>query len=443
MKWLSSRFLVLLELALNQLRSLEYPMDRTLHNFFKDRPHLGAQDRSALAESMFTWVRFRDSIALLAGEHASARKLALVVLVRYQGIGIGQFEELITADEMHWLQELKATTAKKLAEAPMSVQQDCPAWLWERWNTLFSDEKECLMAWRATQCAASLDLRINPLKTRREEAITSLTASGLNPIATSYSPLGIRLQGRPDIQKHPLFRTGAIEVQDEGSQLLGLLLGVTRHHTVVDFCAGAGGKTLVLGALMNNQGRLYAFDTSTSRLEKLKPRLKRSSLSNVMVYALQSENDIKVKRLAGKVDRVLVDSPCSGLGTLRRNPDLKWRQSEQTLVELRETQAKILASAVRLLKVGGQLIYATCSVLPEENQRIVEQFLASNPNYRLVDLSSRAASISPKLAESVTGGMLQLWPHRHQTDGFFAACIERIPVVVEENVVAESTDELV
>jgi 16S rRNA (cytosine967-C5)-methyltransferase len=192
----------------------------------------------------------------------------------------------------------------------------------------------------------------------------------------------VRLEGKPALQKHPLFLDGSFEVQDEGSQLLGFLLQPKRGEMVVDFCAGAGGKTLLLGALMRNTGRLYAFDVSDKRLGKLKPRVARSGLSNIHPVVIASENDPRVKRLAGKIDRVLVDAPCSGLGTLRRNPDLKWRQSPEALAELTVKQAAILASAARLVKPGGRLVYATCSLLPEENEAIVAAFLAANEALR-------------------------------------------------------------
>jgi len=191
---------------------------------------------------------------------------------------------------------------------------------------------------------------------------------------------------------------------------------------VVDFCAGAGGKTLALGALMQSLGRLYAFDVSESRLTKLKPRLKRSGLSNVHPQLLHNENDIKVKRLAGKIDRVLVDAPCTGLGTARRNPDLKWRQRETDVAELAAKQARILAAAATLVKPGGRLVYATCSVLPDENDAIVDGFLAATPGFVEVDVAAELARLSIALD---TGPRLRVLPHRHDTDGFFAAILER------------------
>ena len=240
---------------------------------------------------------------------------------------------------------------------------------------------------------------------------------------TPYSPIGIRLKDKIPLNKDALFTEGKVEVQDEGSQLLGFLLAPKRNDMVVDFCAGAGGKTLMLSAQMNSQGRLYAMDVSEKRLANLKPRLKRSGASNIQPMLIAHENDLKVKRLAGKIDRVLVDAPCSGLGTLRRNPDLKFRQSPGSIEELTQKQAAILASAARLLKKGGRLVYATCSILPEENQHIVQAFLSAHPDFALKPAGEVLQQ--QKIALEM-GDYLELRPHLHGTDGFFAAVLERV-----------------
>ncbi|HEX7971285.1 MAG TPA: RsmB/NOP family class I SAM-dependent RNA methyltransferase, partial [Thiobacillus sp.] len=237
--------------------------------------------------------------------------------------------------------------------------------------------------------------------------------------ATPYSPWGIRFKDHPAINRHPLFLDGSLEVQDEGSQLLALLLGARRGEMVCDFCAGAGGKTLAIGAMMASTGRLYAFDVAEKRLANLKPRLARSGLSNVMPQLIASESDTRVKRLAGKLDRVLVDAPCSGLGTLRRNPDLKFRQSPESVAELTRKQASILRAAAKLLKAGGRLVYATCSLLPEENDAIVEALLAEG-GFALLPVNELLAQHKIDLD---TGAMLKLSPVAHGTDGFFAAVL--------------------
>jgi len=253
-----------------------------------------------------------------------------------------------------------------------------------------------------------------------------LKAGGIDAEATPYSPWGLRVQGKPALNKLEVFTSGAVEVQDEGSQLLALLLEAKRGEMVVDFCAGAGGKTLAIGAAMRNTGRLYAFDVSGHRLESLKPRLARSGLSNVYPAQIAHERDDRIKRLSGKIDRVLVDAPCSGLGTLRRNPDLKWRQSPQAIEELRVKQAAILESAARLLKVGGRLVYATCSLLEAENERIAEAFSAAHPEFTVLPAAEVLQHAQVSQADALCeGNFIRLWPQTHHTDGFFAAVWQR------------------
>jgi len=269
---------------------------------------------------------------------------------------------------------------------------------------------------------APLDLRVNTLLASREAVQQALAVDAVVAEPTPYSPVGLRVKGRPAINRHPLFLEGAVEVQDEGSQLLGFLLAPTRHDLVVDFCAGSGGKSLLLGALMHSHGRIYAFDVSATRLNRLKPRLKRSGLSNITPQPIRNENDIRVKRLAGKIDRVLVDAPCSGLGTLRRNPDLKWRQSPRSVEELKLKQAAILRAAAGLVKPGGRLVYATCSLLAEENEEIVEAFLAERGDFGKLHCGELLTRQGIALD---TSEFLRLLPHLHGTDGFFSAALQR------------------
>jgi 16S rRNA (cytosine967-C5)-methyltransferase len=338
--------------------------------------------------------------------------------VRELGIGVRECEGAISADDAAWLRALKARLATPL---PPAVAADLPDWLWERLGAAYGDAERAALA-RAWVAPAPLDLRVNLLKTTRAEARAALAASGIAAEPTPYSPLGLRVAGRPALARHPLFTAGAIEVQDESSQLVGFLVAPKRTDMVVDFCAGAGGKTLLLGALMRSQGRLYAFDTHDRRLANLKPRLARSGLSNVHPQLLTHERDTKVKRLAGKIDRVLVDAPCTGFGTLRRNPDLKWRQPESALAELAAKQQAILAAAATLVKPGGRLVYATCSVLPEENEAVVGAFLAASPAFARGDAAAELARAGIALD---TGPALQLYPHRHGCDGFYAAVLTR------------------
>jgi 16S rRNA (cytosine967-C5)-methyltransferase len=334
------------------------------------------------------------------------------------GISVRELSSGLDEQERAWLAELKTVS---LDDLPVAVRAEMPDWLVERLRRDWS-EADLLALARGLNEPAPLDLRVNTLRADRESAASELAASGVPAAATPYSPVGLRVAGRPSLNRHALFVSGAIEVQDEGSQLLCLVVAPRRGELVVDFCAGAGGKSLMLGALMRSQGRIYAFDVSAARLARLGPRLKRSGLSNLHPAPIRDENDTRVKRLAGKIDRVLVDAPCSGLGTLRRNPDLKWRQSPHSVGELQAKQAAILRSAARLVKPGGRLVYATCSLLREENEDIVEAFLAGQAQFRLLDCSAIMREAGVRLD---TGLFLRLFPHVHGTDGFFAAALER------------------
>ncbi len=325
---------------------------------------------------------------------------------------------VLSESESKWLAQAKAV---KIEDLPPAVRLDLPDWLYDELMAQFpADEVERLAA--GLNQPAPLDLRVNAMRAGRPEVLARLLADGLPAAACRYSPLGIRLVGKPALSKHPLFVDGSIEVQDEGSQLLGFLLQPKRGEMVADFCAGAGGKTLLLGALMRSQGRLYAFDIAERRLARLKPRLARSGLSNVHPVRIESERDTKIKRLAGKLDRVLVDAPCSGVGTLRRNPDLKWRQTPASVAELGAKQVAILAAAASLVKAGGRLVYATCSVLEAENEVVVQAFLAQHPEF--VVCSAQEILARQEIAIDI-GERLQLLPHRHGTDAFYAVVMER------------------
>ena len=391
------------------------PADQVLHLFFRANPKLGSGDRSVVAEGLFSYLRRKRSLETLA-ETTNPILLALATLVR-DGHSIRELAAVVSPREIEWLEQFKS----RKPELSGAVSHDVPDWLWDRLGAAYGDEEREAMT-RAWLKSAPLDIRINPLQATREDVQAALDHAGIPSTPTPLSPYGLRIDGRPLLSRLPIFEKGDIEVQDEGSQLLAILTGPTRNEMVVDFCAGAGGKSLLLGALMKNQGRLYAFDTSEKRLSKLKPRLKRSGLSNIHPQVIQHENDAKVKRLAGKIDRVLIDSPCSGLGTLRRNPDLKWRQTPEAVAELVVKQRAILESASRLPKPGGRLVYATCSVLPEENRDVIEPFLNRHPEYTVVP----AGDIFKKAGIELEGApYLELSPHRNGCDGFFAAVLER------------------
>ena len=402
--------------ALRQVLPLDSPADVLLSRFFRDNHALGSKDRAFIAELVFGVLRHLRALETACGK-PTPRLLAVAWLTRIQGFNARQLEPYLRGPEMDLLPTIKAMN---LSEQALGVQWDLPDWLTEKLLTaLGRDAAERLAL--ALRRPASLDLRVNTFLTNRDTVLNALNASGIKASPTPYSPVGLRLEDKPAINQHPLFVSGHVEVQDEGSQLLSWLLAPKRGEMVVDFCAGSGGKTLALGALMQSTGRLYAFDIAEKRLAKLKPRLKRSGLSNITPQLITSEVDARIKRLSKKIDRVLVDAPCSGLGTLRRNPDLKLRQSPQSVQELTAKQARILASASHLVKPGGRLVYATCSILPEENEQIIETFLAQHPQFIL---KSAAEVLAAQHIALDTGEYLRLNPADHGTDGFFAAVLE-------------------
>lgn len=407
-------------LALRGILPLEHPADTTLRYFFQQE-RIGSNERAFVAETVFGTLRHRLLLEHACQDKATPRRMALAYLLRFGGYNLREIEPVLQRDEKEWLATVKGV---QLDSLPLSVQAELPEWLVEKMRLSYSDA-DILTIGRAMQQGAPLDIRVNTLLAKRDEVMQNLQAQNIEASLTPYSPVGIRLKDKIPLNRDALFTEGKVEVQDEGSQLLGLMLAPKRSDMVVDFCAGAGGKTLMLSAMMNSQGRLYALDVSEKRLANLKPRLKRSGASNIQPMLIAHENDLKVKRLSGKIDRVLVDAPCSGLGTLRRNPDLKFRQSPQSLEELKQKQTAILASASRLVKKGGRLVYATCSILPEENQDIVQAFLAANPDFALIPAS---VMLQQQKVALEMGDYLELRPHLHNTDGFFAAVMERSSV---------------
>jgi 16S rRNA (cytosine967-C5)-methyltransferase len=419
----------------------DHPADSVVSKFFRDYRKtyaFGPRERAALAETTYNVLRnkLRYDHFAPSGSGPKERRLAILGFAQHlkeqapakaapksakhpSNDPLDFLMGALNKQEAAWLEACEAVSPADLMERH---RHNMPEWLVEPLKAQVGEGFWPLV--ERLNGGAPLDLRVNTFTDKRADVQHELKLAGIKAVDTPFSPWGLRIDGKPALSGLDAFARGAIEVQDEGSQLLALLLDAKRGEMVVDFCAGAGGKTLAIGASMRSTGRLYAFDTSGHRLDSLKPRLARSKLSNVHPSAIAHERDERVKRLSGKIDRVLVDAPCSGLGTLRRNPDLKWRQSPKAVQELTEKQTSILASAARLVKSGGRLVYATCSVLPEENEAIAQAFSAAHPNF--VPLSAADTLTELKVANAASlcttdGLYLRLWPHLHATDGFFAA----------------------
>ena len=398
----------------------DHPADAVVSRFFRDNRGLGPRERATLAETVYTVLRKKLQFDHFAPSGSGPKERRLAILGFH---GPRDFlKSALTDQEKNWLDQCDQI---KVADLMERHRHNLPEWLVQPLKEQLGDQFWPLVD--SLNQSAGLDLRVNALTDKRADVQKELALAGIKATATPYSPWGLRIDGKPALTRLDAFARGAVEVQDEGSQLLALLLDAKRGEMVVDFCAGAGGKTLAIGATMRNTGRLYAFDTSAHRLDALKPRLARSGLSNVHPAAIAHERDERIKRLAGKIDRVLVDAPCSGLGTLRRNPDLKWRQSPQSVAELTAKQTAILQSAARLLKPGGRLVYATCSVLPAENEAIAQAFSGANREFSPLPVAEILSNLKVEGAASLCSGPdsggehLRLWPHKHGTDGFFAA----------------------
>ena len=398
----------------------DHPADAVVSRFFRDHRNLGPRERATLAETVYNVLRKKllyEKLAL-SGSGPKERRLAILGFKGSRDF----LKSVLTDQEKQWLDQCDRIKPEELLDLH---RHNLPDWLVQPLKEQLGNDFWPLVD--SLNETAGLDLRVNTQVAKREAVQKELKEAGIRAMPTPYSPWGLRVEDKPALNKLDAFSRGAIEVQDEGSQLLALLLEAKRGEMVVDFCAGAGGKTLAIGAAMRSTGRLYAFDTSAHRLDALKPRLARSGLSNVHPAAIAHERDERIKRLAGKIDRVLVDAPCSGLGTLRRNPDLKWRQSPQAVQEMTLKQAAILTSAARLLKPGGRLLYATCSILPQENEAIAEAFSAAHPDFESLDAGLLLDQLKVSEAASLCSGgdnglrYLRLWPHKHRTDGFFAA----------------------
>jgi len=403
--------------ALEQILAFSGPADQALSRYFRGHRQLGQRERGFVAEAAFAVLRRKRSLEAAARSAAPAALVA-AALMRVLGFSGRSLQGLV--DEP-LLAHIRAARSELLPEA---VRADLPDWAWERLAAQYGGDEAMRIA-QGLLNAAPLDLRVNLARVSREEALERLSRDGLEGSPTPYSPAGIRLAGKPAINRHPLFEDGLVEVQDEGSQILAWLLAPRRGEMVADYCAGAGGKTLAIAMLMRGAGRIYAMDVSAKRLAALAPRAARAGVSSIHPLVLSGDNDARVKRLAGKLDRVLVDAPCSGFGTLRRNPDLKWRHGADAVAELAAKQQRILGSAARLVKPGGRLVYATCSILQEENEAVATAFQAAHPGFAPLSCKALLAAQHMQLD---TGQYLRLWPHLHGTDGFFAAAFEKKPL---------------
>lgn len=404
------------------------PADREMDAYFRRHRNMGKRDRGFVAEAVYACLRKRRYYESALGElnqdpSLHALYLIAVYLIREKGFS-GRALLAVDFDAQVIPALMEQIRGTDITSLPLAVQLSLPDWLAERLISQYGEQETRILA-RALNQPATLDLRVNSLKTNRELLTQILAEQGHEVELTPHSPVGLRRQERAALFQTEAFRNGLFEVQDEGSQMIAYLVEPQPRELVVDFCAGGGGKTLHLGMLMNNTGSLYACDIHDKRLQQLKPRLIRAGLDNIRMLLIENEQDAALTRMRGKADRVLVDAPCSGTGTLRRNPDIKWRDID--LLELASLQLRILISAAKLVKPGGRLIYVTCSLLQEENEQIVTKFLQDAADFQRLSAAEILARQGITIDDAVTEeGAMRLYPHKHGTDGFYAAVLERV-----------------
>jgi 16S rRNA (cytosine967-C5)-methyltransferase len=402
------------------------PADAVANSFFRNRRFIGAGDRREVSTLVWGVLRARRHLGWWLEKFSvePTPRLLLAAQAIFSGMTPHKIALAFTAGRYGPppLTDLESITLEKFAghtlehpNMPDAVKYEIPDWILPRLEQQFGDTLPSEM--KSLADPAPLDLRVNALKSTREDAMAALRAEHLEARPTQYSPWGLRLAARQSVTASQAFQSGIVEIQDEGSQLVALLVDAKPGMRVVDYCAGAGGKTLAIAMTMENKGHIVACDVSAPRLEGAIKRLRRAGVHNAERHLLEP-GDKWLKRQEKKFDRVLIDAPCTGTGTWRRNPDARLRLKENDLAEIMPKQAMILDQAQRLVKINGRLIYATCSLLTEENEAQVEAFLTRYPNFKRV-------SLGEPLPEALHGPSLRLTPRANGTDGFFGAILER------------------
>jgi len=412
---------------LDQITETGYPADRCMAAYFKQRRYIGSKDKAAISEHLYTVLRNKLSYQYLLQQKnlGSHSRLLAAVMLHVKGEQISDYfngehySPVVLRDDQ--IDAFASLDPELINTAPLHVRLNVPEWLAVHLQKALGDRFEIEM--QAINQQATTDIRVNTLKSSSSAVIEALETVGYEVSATSLSPWGMRFNKRVSLFGLDAFKKGWFEIQDEGSQLLALLSGVKAGDKVVDFCAGAGGKTLAMAAMMQNKGVIYASDVHTKRLEQLNKRAKRAAVHNVRVHTLSSEHDKWVKKHKEMADLVLIDAPCSGTGTWRRSPDARWNIQPDNLANLVELQQSILQSAMRLVKPGGRLIYATCSLLNCENEGQIERFLENNTEFSELDFELPEALQGQNKLFDHNGSRFRTYPALTATDGFFAASL--------------------
>jgi 16S rRNA (cytosine967-C5)-methyltransferase len=419
--------------VLSDIETRRRPAPDALKDWGLSHRFAGSGDRAAIAGVVYDALRRKASGAFLM-KSGEPRAVVLGMLMRERGLDLGAIEKLFDgsrfAPQPLSDAERRALASGNLKDAPPHIAGDYPEWLDPQFSKAFDDERAEEGAALASR--APLDLRVNLLKGERDEALAEL--SDLAPVEARWSPWGLRIALKPEsknpaIHAEPAFIKGLIEVQDEGSQLAALLANAQPGEQVLDLCAGAGGKTLALAAMMQNKGQLYATDSDKRRLAPIHERLERAGARNVQVRTPRADHS-ELNDLHGQLDLVVIDAPCTGTGSWRRNPDAKWRLRPGALdIRLKE-QAAVLDRAVSLLKPGGRIAYITCSVLPRENADQVRAFTGRHPDFSVEKPAETIKALGERgylfgKAALLSDEGLLMTPRRTGTDGFFVSILRR------------------
>jgi len=414
---------------LNQQQNTKKPADRVQAQYFRERRYIGSKDKAAISEYYYRVLRQRGALdyRLHQSRLAFTNRLRMALLL---GLDKALLPSLFNGEKFapkplkdEEPEKLEYAQQVEMAEAPFAAKLNFPEWLEDDLSTSLGERFELEMASLAQR--APLDVRVNLLLSQRQDVFDRLTHSGLEAELCRLSPWGIRIHSKIALTNIEEFNQGLIEVQDEGSQLLALLTRAKAKQRVIDFCAGAGGKTLALAGMMQNKGTIWACDVHSKRLEQLSKRKKRAQAHNIRSHLLSSEKDKWVKQHAESADIVLIDAPCTGTGTWRRSPDARWNLTAEDLAELVELQASILQSAQRLLKPGGRLFYATCSVLKQENQDQIMRFLNANQDFEASQIELPEDLLHHSDKYLLDGHCFQCLPTLSGTDGFFLSCLTK------------------
>ena len=418
---------------LERIRDSKIPMDNTMRDYLHHKRYIGSKDRKHIVELVYGIVRATARLGwwLKQAELEDSPRSRVIAFLMLDGMSVHDVTIRFTGEKYcpAELTEAEKNALPKLegqklssTDMPDAVRVECPEWAEDKLRLIFGDAFAVQM--EEMLIPAPMDLRVNTIKLTVEQAQDSLAKDDVETTRTPYSPYGLRASGKPYMSATKAFHKGFVEIQDEGSQLISYICDVKPGMRVLDFCAGGGGKTLGLAAAMEGKGIIFAMDNDSRRLEKGRRRYKKADIHNVEVRSLEDEKNRKwLRRQKDAMDVVLVDAPCSSSGTWRRNPDLRWNWYGPTLEEIISLQAEILERVADKVKIGGRLVYATCSLFAEENEQQIEKFLASHPEYKILpvnDIWPEGESQCP-----VSGKFLRLTPKDHRTDGFFTAVLQR------------------